>query len=216
MLLLASWLPTKTLLSQETSKSPAVPTGFRLVNATGLPDYVFFELDGRMLNPKGFATGTRTGLMGLGVGTYQIKADHPTKRKLTLNLTLAEGDRTSALLFLEETESSKKNPDLAPRQKLAFYPLPSRPAGHSEPSLTIIQLTKLPTLNLKFADTHFEIERLKPRLIGRKQSREQEPSIEVNGQPLCTYNLENNQDYVLVVYANPNGGFEFIKFSNPP
>ncbi|WP_138085809.1 hypothetical protein [Phragmitibacter flavus] len=213
--MLSVWLPTIDLLSQEELNLPLVRTGFRVVNATGLPENIFFKVDGKMLNPKGFATGKRTGLMGLGAGNFRITADHTIKGDASLDLSLSEGNQTSVILFLEEKES-KEETEAPPEKILTFYSLPSRKPGSDNPSLTIVQLTQRDVLGIKVGDINFNVERLKPQTYERPKSSVQEPSIQIRGKQLCTYNLEENQDYILVIYTAINGELDFVKFNNPP
>lgn len=202
-----------SLLNTALAQDLSGPPGFiRFVNATGFDQPVFFKLNNEQINPDGYRSGQATGAIGFTTASYSLELEHATLGKDRVQIQLRPGE-LKTVIALPKTEKAKDGEE--PKITLTQYVLDSTPSAPGrDPSLTLLQITPLDTLDLTVAGTAFALKRLKPDSMSVTKQMGEFPAVEFQSKKVCTLNYHDPQDQVVVFFTDGRGALRHVSFNN--
>ena len=217
-LLLASLLlaaPTHTHAQEE---GPPQVGFIRIVNAVapglGLAN-VF--VDGDDIFPKGYQLGQRTGGIGLKAGAHSIEVRKEGVESGTTRISLATGETMTLIAFAERLPVEKV--DDPPRWAIKILRL-----KQSDPErgyrMTLVSVCGKPEVKVQAAVAgkadieSTTVKRLAVSSIDLGRNRA-EVMVKADDEIITTVSPEDPGNYVVVLYADPEGKTKAISFFDP-
>lgn len=200
-------------LAAQTTVEPPSLARLRFVNATGMPGAVQVALNGARLNSRGYTTGQATGHLDVEPKTTQVllKHDELGENQLTLNLSPGETKAIIALAKIAPPKKEGEKPDIT----LIHHVLDFATTDEGqESSLTVLQTTPLPSLELDIAGKSCTAERMKPSSLPVTGSMGKFPIVQFQQKRVCSLSYHEPADAALILYADASGNLQHIFFKN--
>ena len=177
------------------------PGFFRLINATGIPGKIEFDLNKEKLSEEGYESGASTGSIGFLPGSYNLLARHSTWADVEHAFELKSGDHSAMVLYsmpvLDEEGKEKK-------RVLKFAQVLCKPeAGARTVILTSACLA--PQVQINLGGAQVTLDSLKPREVNLSQKAGQFLAIELDGAPIGSFQLEEAGAYGAVIFDQADG-----------
>lgn len=189
------------LLSTSSRAQNAAPGFFRLINATGIPGKVEFDLNKEKLSEEGYESGGSTGSIGFLPGSYNLLARHTTWADVEHAFQLKSGEHSALVLYstpvLDEEGKEKK-------RVLKFSQVPCKPEAGAR-TVVLVSACLAPQVQIELGGAQVTLDSLKPREINLSQKAGQFVDIGCGGMPVGSFQLEEAGAYGAVIFDQADG-----------